>query len=220
MKKTAIVIGATGSVGTALIRLLIEDPRYVAIIALIRTEIPLSHPKLKQVQINFDSIRDYAHEIKGDTVFCCLGTTAAQTPDKKEYKKIDFKYPLDLAWIAHENGAKSYHLVSAIGADAKSKVFYTKTKGQLELELQKVPYENIHIYRPSILDAKRKQYRLAEDLLNKVMHIVNPLLIGPLRKYRSIKVECVAKAMLRYSLEQKQGVYIHQSDEIQAMCSK
>ncbi|KEQ29504.1 hypothetical protein N180_03855 [Pedobacter antarcticus 4BY] len=218
MKKTAIIMGATGSVGTALVRLLLDDPRYSTVLVLLRREMPLSHPKLKQLLISFDKIKDYADQIKGDTVFCCIGTTAAQTPDKNEYRKIDFKYPLDLAWIAQENGATSYHLVSAMGADVTSKVFYSKTKGQLEEELKKIPYESIHIYRPSLLDAKRQQYRFAEDLLNRIMRVVNPLLVGGLKKYRSIKAECVATAMLRYSLEQKKGIFTHKSDQIQKTC--
>lgn len=219
MKKTAIIAGATGSVGTALVPLILEDPRYTAVVVLLRKELPLSHPKLRQVQIDFDRIKAYADHIRGDTVFCCLGTTAGQTPDRNEYRKIDFKYPLDLAWIAQENGARSYHLVSAMGANAKSGIFYNRTKGQLEAELKTIPFDNVHIYRPSLLDGKRKEYRFTETLLNKIMQVINPILIGSLRPYRSIKTECVAKAMLRYSLEKKSGIFIHQSDQIQQMCT-
>ncbi|WP_158798586.1 oxidoreductase [Pedobacter sp. L105] len=217
MEKKAILVGASGSIGSSLLNQLLESGSYSTVLVLVRKALPLQHPKLKQLVINFDQLNNYAAEIKGDAVFCCLGTTKSQTPDQQQYRKIDYQYPLDVAAIALANGATSYHLVSAMGADKDSSIFYTKTKGEVERDLKLIPFQNIHIYRPSLLDGERKNKRFLEGVLNAVMHLINPLLAGGLKKYRSIKVENVARAMLKQSLEDKKGIFIHQSDQIQQL---
>lgn len=217
MNKKAILLGASGAIGNSLLFLLLENKDYTEVLILVRKELRMQHPKLKQLEVNFDRISDYAAEIRGDVVFCCLGTTKSKTPDQQQYRKIDYQYPLDVARIAMENGAESYHLVSSLGADRNSSVFYTRTKGEVEHDLEAFPYKSIHIYRPSLLEATRKDKRFMEGSIGIIMTVVNPILIGGLRKYRSIKVENVAKAMVRLSLEDKPGVYIHESDDIQKL---
>lgn len=217
MERKAILVGASGSIGSSLLIQLLESPAYSSVLVLVRKDLSLQHPKLKQLVIEFDQMSNYAAEIKGDAVFCCLGTTKSKTPDEQEYRKIDYQYPLDVGVIAQANGAESYHLVSSIGANKNSSVFYTRTKGEVERDLKAIPFQNIHIYRPSILDGKRKDKRMMEGILNAVMRLINPLLVGGLKKYRSIKVENVAKAMLKQSLVDKRGIFIHQSDQIQQL---
>lgn len=217
MNKKAILLGASGAIGNSLLLLLLENKYYAEVLILVRKELKIQHPKLKQLAIDFDKISDYAGEISGDVVFCCLGTTKNKTPDEQQYKKIDYQYPLEVAGIAARNGVQSYHLVSSIGADKNSSVFYTRTKGEVECDLQAIPFKNIHIYRPSLLDATRKDKRFMEGSISIIMQVVNPILIGKWRKYRSINVENVARAMVRASLEDYPGVYIHESDEIQKM---
>ena len=181
----------------------------------VRKTLNIQHPKLKQLLVDFDQLSDYSHEIQGDVVFCCLGTTKKKTPDRAQYKKIDHQYPIDAGWIAYTNGATQYHLVSALGADTKSRIFYSRLKGEVEHDLKTIPFKTIHIYRPSLLDGFRTENRAAEKLMISIMRMLNPLLIGPLRKYRSIKSETVAAAMLKKSLEDHKGVFIHPSDEIE-----
>lgn len=217
MQKKAILTGASGSIGSSLLQQLLTDSNYSGVLVIARHPLPIDHPKLKQLIVDFDQLRDYAAEITGTTVFCCLGTTKSQTPDKAQYRKIDYQYPLDMARIAQENGAESYHFVSALGADIHSSIFYSKTKGEAEQALKTVPFPSMHIYRPSLLDGHRTKKRFAEGIMNVMMRIINPVLIAGLRKYRSIKVEDVAKAMLLKSLENRKGYFIHQSDEIQAI---
>ena len=219
MDKKAILIGASGSVGSSLLLQLLACKHYSSVLALVRKELRMHHPKLKQVIVDFDRINDYHAEIKGDVVFSCLGTTKGQTPDQEQYRKIDYQYPLDVGSIAQVNGARSFHLISSIGADKNSKVFYTRTKGEVERDLKAIPFQNIHIYRPSLLDGTRPQKRLVEGVFNAVMTLVNPVLIGGLRKYRSIKVETVARAMIRESLDDKRGIFIHESDQIERLGS-
>lgn len=215
MGKRAILVGASGSIGTSLLQQLLADDNYTEVLVLVRKELGLQHAKLKQLVLNFDEINKYAQEITGDTVFCCLGTTKSQTPGETVYKKIDYQYPLDVAWIAQTNGAESYHLVSAIGANKDSSIFYNRTKGEVERDLKAVPFKSICIYRPSILAGPRKEVRMGEGIMNALMRIINPLLTGRFKKYRSIKVEVVAKAMLKQSLTAEKGIFIYESDQIQ-----
>ena len=211
----AIIVGASGAIGNSLLKQLLADATYSEVLVLVRKDLGIQHPKLKQLILNFDNINKYAAEITGDVVFSCLGTTKSQTPDEVEYKKIDYQYPLDVAWIAQTNGAKSYHLISSIGADQNSSTFYTRTKGEVERDLKAVPFESIHIYRPSLLEGERKQKRTLEKISIAVMHLMNPLLFGRLKKYRSIKVETVARAMIKNATTTAKGVFVYESDHIQ-----
>jgi len=220
MGKKAILIGASGAIGSSLLTQLLKSTSYTNVLILVRRELPVQHPKLKQLVIDFDELHKHGTEIKGDIVFCCMGTTKSKTPDQQEYRKIDYQYPLDVGHIALANGAESYHLVSAIGANKNSSTFYTRTKGEVEEGLKTIPFKTICIYRPSLLEGKRTEKRFLESISNAVMHFINPLLSGSLKKYRSIKVEDVARAMLKQSLEDKKGIFTYQSDQIQELSTK
>lgn len=217
MGKKAILLGASGAIGSSLLQQLLNDSNYTEVLALVRKDLNLEHPKLKQLVLNFDELNKYAAEITGDVVFCCLGTTKSQTPDQTQYRKIDYQYPLDVAWIAQTNGAESYHLISSIGANKNSSVFYPRTKGEVESDLKAVPFQSIHIYRPSLLEGERKNPRLIENISIALMHLINPLLSGSWKKYRSIKVSAVAKAMVRQSLTDQREIFIYESDQIQKL---
>ncbi|MET3115572.1 uncharacterized protein YbjT (DUF2867 family) [Pedobacter sp. CG_S7] len=215
MEKKAILLGASGLIGSNLLQQLLISHNYKEVLVVVRKTLNIQHPKLKQLVVDFDQLNKQANQIEGDVVFCCLGTTRKKTPDKEQYKKIDHQYPIDAAWIAYSNGATQYHLVSALGANVNSKVFYSKLKGEVEKDLKAIPFKAIHIYRPSLLDGHRSENRLAERLMISIMRVINPILIGPLRKYRSINIETVAAAMLKKSLEDTKGIFIYQSDKIE-----
>ncbi|MEJ5961224.1 NAD(P)H-binding protein [Pedobacter immunditicola] len=215
MGKKAILLGASGLIGNSLLQQLLLSSHYDEVLVVLRKTLNIQHPKLHQLQVDFDQLSQYSHEIQGDVVFCCLGTTKKKTPDKAQYKKIDHQYPIDAAWIAHTNGATQYHLVSALGANSNSSIFYSKLKGDVEKDLKTIPFKAIHIYRPSLLDGFRIENRTGERWMIGIMRIINPILIGPLRKYRSIKIETVARAMLMKSLEDQRGIFIHPSDAIE-----
>jgi uncharacterized protein YbjT (DUF2867 family) len=213
----AIIVGATGLIGSSLLEQLLDHPAYTRVIAVVRTEIARQHPKLEQLVVDFERLENHQDHIKGDVVFCALGTTKSKTPDPELYRKIDYQYPLDIAFIAQQNGASQYHLVSALGANPNSAIFYTKLKGEVERDLKTIPFKAIHIYRPSLLDGERKEHRFAEGTMIGLMRFLNPLLIGGLKKYRSIKIETVASAMLKQSLNASAGIFIYDSDEIERL---
>ncbi len=214
MSKKAILIGATGLIGQNLLTKLLADKNYSEVLVISRKSVNITHAKLKEIVVNFDELASYATQIGGDHVFCCLGTTIKKTPDLTVYRKIDYQYPLDVANIAFANGAKQYHLISSMGADVKSRLFYSRTKGEVERDLQKIPFETIYIYRPALLDGNRKEERGSENIMIGLFRLLNPLFIGSLKKYRSIKIEKVADAMLSKANSNEKGIYIYASDEI------
>lgn len=220
MEKKAVLLGASGLIGESLLEQLLSDIHYKEVLTVGRKKLERQHPKLKQLVVDFDKLNDYASEIHGDVIFCCLGTTKSKTPNQVQYKKIDYQYPLNAAAIAQINGIEQYHLVSALGANPSSSIFYTKTKGEVERDLKALPFKSIHIYQPSLLVGERKENRNMEGMMTVVMQVLNPLLFSGLRKYRSIKIEKVARAMLKKSLEDATGTFVYPSDKIEEISNE
>ncbi len=217
VSKKAIIAGASGLIGSKLLDILLQHPDYDEILVLVRKELPISHKKLVQLIVDFDRLDEYAASINGYALFCCLGSTQKKTPDLSIYRKIDHDYPLKLAQLAKQNGVDQYHLVSALGANSKSSNFYTKMKGETEEDIQRVGVKCLHIYEPALLTGNRKEYRLAEKILTPLMKVLDPLLLGSWKKYRSIPAETVAMAMYKQSLQNGEGVFIHSSDKIKLL---
>ncbi|MEO6148671.1 MAG: NAD(P)H-binding protein [Mucilaginibacter sp.] len=217
MAYKAIIAGASGLIGSNLVNLLLQHPEYDEVLVLVRKTLPLSHPKLKQAVVNFDTLDKYTTIINGHALFSCLGSTNAKTPDKAVYRKIDHDYPVQLAQLAVENGVKQYHLVSSVGADFNSSQFYLKTKGETERDVQATGVNILHIYRPSFLTGRKEHTRAGEQILNGLFSVLNYLMIGGLKKYQSIAASTVAKAMVNQSLTNNDGVFIHQSDKIKEL---
>lgn len=214
MSNKAIIAGASGLIGSKLLNILLQQPNYDEILILVRKELPIADKKLVQLVIDFEKLDEYAGAITGHAIFCCLGSTKKKTPDLAEYRKIDHDYPVKLAQLAKKNDVKQFHLVSAIGANSISSNFYTKMKGETEEDIQKVGLKCLHIYRPSLLTGDRKESRPAERFAIGLMKIIDPVLIGSLKKYRSIPAETVARAMFNESKKKEEGVFIHSSDKI------
>jgi len=214
MAYKAIITGASGLIGSSLLTILLTEPAYAEITVLVRKKIGITHPKLTEILVDFDKLDDYTGDINGHVLFCCIGTTKNKTPDLKDYYKIEHDYPLTLGQLALKNGVKQYHYVSSIGADKNSSAYYTKFKGQTEYDLQQLNLPTLHIYRPSILAGERNDHRPMEKFVNGLMFLINPLLIGSLKKYRSIPAKTVAMAIYKQSINSDEGVFIHASDQI------
>ncbi|RYE33510.1 MAG: oxidoreductase [Sphingobacteriaceae bacterium] len=217
MAYKVVVAGATGLVGSLLLEQLLPHPDFSEVLILVRKQLPLHHPKLKQLIVDFNRLADYQDEINGHALFCCLGTTRKKTPDLNLYRKIDHDYPVELAKIGAKNSMEQFHLVSSLGANVNSFAFYTKLKGETEKDLKNIRFASLHIYQPSLLTGDRKEKRFGERLIMKIARLINPFLIGRLKKYRSIPAVVVAKAMLNQSLKNNAGIFTYPSDQIKKL---
>jgi len=217
MSYKAIIAGATGLIGSKLLNILLANDEYSHVVSLVRKESGVAHHKLREVVVDFEKLNEYEQLIAGHALFCCLGSTQKKTPDLKVYYKIDHDYPLQLAQLAFKNGVEQYHLISSMGANSGASNFYLKTKGKTEEDIIQTGVNCLHIYRPAFLTGDRKEYRLAEKILTPFTAIINPLLIGGLKKYRSIPAQTVAEAMYNESLKNNEGVFIHSSDNIKQL---
>ena len=192
--KKAIVIGATGMVGIQLIQSLIKNKNYSEILSLVRRPSGFTNPKLTEQVINFDEPETWRKQVTGDVLLSTLGTTIAQAKTKEAQYKVDFTYQYTVAKIAAENDVKHYVLISSAGANSKSKIFYTKMKGELEKEVLKLPFEIISIIKPSVLVGDRIQNRPAEKMAYILLNVLNK--IGFYKRYRPIHAIIFAKAMI------------------------
>ena len=192
----ALLFGATGVVGSKILEILLEDPYFNHVTAVTRKPLNVSHPKLNNLLGDFKSLTSLKGQLVGDDVFIALGTTRARTPDLKEYHTIDHDYPVAAARIAKENGATGVHLVSAVGADAQSSVFYIRTKGECERDILALGYARTNIFRPSMLLGERAESRPAEAFFKMLWPFVDLILLGPLKRYRGISNVNIAQAMV------------------------
>jgi uncharacterized protein YbjT (DUF2867 family) len=194
--KSAILFGASGLVGSNLLTQLLDNPAYDKVMIVVRKPLPVQHPKLTMIIGDYASLPDLKQQLRADEVFISLGTTKKKTPDQNEYYRIDHDYPVLAASIAKDNGARSVLLVSAIDANASSKIFYVRTKGQVEADIIALGFEHTYIFRPSLLVGDRKESRPAERLFIGLFSILNPLFAGSWRRYHSIQVKDLATAII------------------------
>jgi uncharacterized protein YbjT (DUF2867 family) len=209
--KTALLAGSTGLIGKQLLQLLLQSSRYSKVIAITRQDLD-PHPKLVQVKIAFDAIGEKSAVLKADDVFCCLGTTMAKAGSKERFHQVDFYYPLLLAKLSKAEGAQQYLMVSALGADKNSSVYYNQVKGKIEEAVTEVGFEATHILRPSLLLGPREEKRTGEDAAKFVYKFLGFLMP---EKYKAIESVKVARAMLQLAARDQTGVFIHQSKELQ-----
>lgn len=197
MAKTAIILGVTGATGSKLLNLLLDDNRYSRIKLFSRSTSGISHPKVEEHIIDLFRLEEYAAAFTADEVYCCIGTTKAKTPDKELYHKIDYGIPVTAARLAKQNGIPTFIVVSAIGSNPKSGVFYVRTKGEMERDVLAQNLPKTHLLQPSLIVAQRNESRVAEKIFIGLWAVLNPLLFGGLAKYRSIKAADIAKAMVK-----------------------
>ncbi len=215
--RTALLAGATGLVGGFVLDQLLQDPTYDSVIVLTRKSLGNNHPKLKEVIVNFDQLENYTNDITADVVFCCLGTTIKTAGSQEAFKKVDYEYPLRLAEIAKQNGSKTYLLISALGSSKSSIIFYNRVKGEVEEAIGRLNFETFHILQPSLIIGERKENRMGEGIAQKLSPVYDALMFGPLTKYKSIKAEQIAKAMIHFSKSDAKGILRHESDELQSV---
>ncbi len=209
MKKTALLAGATGLVGSALLPLLLASERYAKVIVVGRRPVATQHPKLTQVVTELSKLEGERLRLIADDVYCCLGTTRQQAGSKEAFFEVDYLYVIKLAAVTAANFAAEFLVVSALGADAESRFYYSRVKGEMEAAVQQTPFRAIHIFRPSLLLGERATPRLGERVGGWLLALARPLLRGRWHKYRPIAAATVARAMLQAAAEDGGGVRIH-----------
>ncbi|MCC9062817.1 oxidoreductase [Flavobacterium piscisymbiosum] len=212
--KKAIVYGASGLVGSYILETLLNNANYEQVIIVVRAALNIQHTKLKTIIGDYNSLTEVVKGIPVDEVFIALGTTQKKTPDKKLYYQIDHDYPVLAAKLAKENGAKAVFLVSAIGANAKSSIFYTKMKGETEQDIINLNLDHTHIFRPSMILGDRKESRPLEKVFIGIFKLINPLFMGGMNKYKGIEAAHIAKAMVNSASQLNEKVKILHWEEM------
>ena len=214
--QTAVVLGATGLIGSQLIQQLLIGNTFTQIIVLTRRPFEHQHAKLINKIINFDNTAEIQNSFKSaDVIFCAIGTTQQQVNnDEAAYRKIDYDIPVNTAKIAHEKGVKQYILVSSAGANVKASNFYLRLKGEVEEAISSTGFESVYLLRPSILLGRRNKPRMGESIGKVVMNLFSFLLAGSLRKFRPIQSSDVAQAMVAAAVDKKEGVNVLHYDEM------
>ena len=194
--KTAIILGATGLTGGILLQSLLTDERYSEVKVFTRSPLCLTHPKLSEFLCDLLTLENQEANFTADEVFCCIGTTKAKTPDKELYKAIDYGIPVAAATLCKKNEIPAFLVVSAMGADPSSSVFYNKVKGEMEATILNLGLPKTHILQPSLIGGDRKENRPGEYFGKQLMKVFNFLLVGSLKKYRTIAPENIADTMV------------------------
>jgi uncharacterized protein YbjT (DUF2867 family) len=210
--KTCIVAGASGLVGSSLVRMLLESPGYEKVHILVRKKIDLNHPKLAQHIVDFDKLADYQADFKADDAFVTLGSTIAKAGSKSAFYKVDHDFVVSFAKKARSLGASGLFVVSSMGANASSSIFYNKVKGEMEENIKAIGFPSLGIFRPSLLLGPRQEKRAGEKFAGWMMQIFDFMIPA---KYKSIHVDKVANKMIELALSDKNSLFILESDKLQ-----
>ena len=212
--QSSLIIGATGFVGSYLVQEILNSPTFDSVTALVRKPTFTTHPKLKEIIFDFrdetaiESLEPVNH------VFCCLGTTIKTAGSKEAFRFVDYELPLRFAKWAESTQAESFSIVTAIGANSDSSIFYNQVKGNVEDEIKTLNIPTIQIFQPSLIMGPRKEFRLGELIGKGIMAILNPLMIGPGKKYRGIHAQTIAKGIVHHLEKSNPGITIFESDKI------
>ena len=194
--KTALIFGSSGLIGSELLNAITQNNNYNKIKLFVRSAQNSNDPKVEVIQIDFNNLEKHKDSVVGHDCFFCIGTTRKDTPDKNEYRRVEYNIPVDIAKIAKSNSVKSFVYVSSLGANPNSSGSYLKNKGQVEEELNKLNFPKLAVIRPSILLGNRKTFRLGERIGIFVMKCLSIFFLGNLKKWKPIQAQYVAKAMV------------------------
>lgn len=213
--QTAVVLGSTGLIGSSLVEQLLGDDAFSTVRVLVRKPISLANPKLEVFVTDFSDYEAYRKNLgSGDCIFSCIGTTNAQVKgDKLLYRSIDFDIPVNAARFGKEAGFKQYLLVSAIGANAQSRFFYTRLKGEVEEMIAGYQFKSFHVFRPSFLAGRKQHERTGEAILTTLFRVFSFLIPS---NYKAINYSTVAKTMLKAAKDKKEGLSVYYYYEMTA----
>ncbi|MEH6936895.1 oxidoreductase [Bacillus sp. JJ664] len=220
MKRKALVVGATGLIGKNVVNQLIQNEAFEKITILVRKSSGLNHENLEEIIVNFDRLEEYEQYFQVNDVFSCLGTTIKIAKTKENFRKVDYDYSLKVAELASKANVQNLLLISSMGANSHSNIFYSKVKGEVERDVRAFHFSGLFIFRPSLLLGERIEIRLGEKVAEKISTIMPFIFTGPLKKYKPIKGETVAKAMINCALSGTKGELIMESNGIDSISRK
>lgn len=202
-----VLLGATGLVGSHILAQAANDDRIARITLLSRSAIANVHPKVTSIVVPLEAMENAAEAFHVDAVICALGTTMKKAGSQMAFRTVDFEYPLNAAALAHRHGVRHFLLVSALGADSRSKIFYNRVKGETESAIARIPFERITIVRPSLLLGERKEFRPGE----RIGRLFSPFIPA---KYKPVHAHNVASVLIASLFDSKSGVQIIESKDI------
>lgn len=208
---SVVVVGATGLVGGECVRLLLDAPFCHRLLVVARRPLPAGPrpAKLEQHLIEFERLDQHASVFAADQIVCALGTTIRQAGTREQFRCVDYDYPLAIARLGLAQGVRHFLLVSALGADPESRIFYNRVKGEIERDVMQLGYRSVSIFRPSLLLGARSRLRLGEEIAKRFAPIVP-------RRYKPVHARSVAAAIVRAAAEDAPGVHIIESNEMRA----
>ncbi len=212
--KTALLVGASGLVGSELLQLLLNSDGYEKVFTFVRKTTNINHPKLLETIIDFEKLSTYKDLFKVDDVFCCLGTTIKKAGSQNEFKKVDVDYPFEIAKLSKEMNVQQFSVISSMGADINSSFFYNRMKGTMEKQLTELELNSLNIFRPSLLLGNRNEFRFGEKVSGFLAKYLSFLFFGSFKKYKAIEAKTVALRMIKNAQLNTKGLTIFSSDKI------
>jgi uncharacterized protein YbjT (DUF2867 family) len=209
MSKTAIIAGASGQVGGYLLKLLLQSPEYTKVIAVGRNLLEINDPQLEQKIVDFNTPETL--NIYADDVYCCLGTTIKKAKTKENFRNVDYGYVMALANSTFQAGASKFMVVSSMGAELNSSIFYSRVKAEMERDLKSIGFKTLGIFKPSMLLGPRKEFRFGEYFAKFLMQLFAPII--PM-KYKGVHAKKVAEAMVKFANGNATGALIISNSEI------
>ncbi len=212
-----MIAGASGLVGNELLQLLLSGKEYEKIVVIVRKPLTINHPKLIQQAFDFNTFNSFSPSVTVDDIYCCLGTTIRKAGSQEAFRKVDHDYVIQLGKFCEKNSIQKFLVVSAMGANSSSSVFYNRIKGEMEIAVKQLSIPFIAIFRPSLLMGNRKEFRMGERIAQGLMGGLGFLFVGGLKKYKPIFAATVAKAMIRTAGTFENGFRMLDSGEMLEM---
>ena len=206
-----LLVGVTGLVGSNVLQLALADPRVDEIVALTRRPLAIQHPKLREVQVDFDDLPADAGTWRADAVVCTLGTTMRTAGSEQAFRRVDHDYPLAVARHARAHGVPAYVLNSAMGADPASRILYNRVKGELEQGLRQLGFASLSLVRPGLIGGQRAEFRAGERALVLALGLLGPLLP---RRWRLNPAPRIAQALLESAIRRPAGIHVVASGQL------
>jgi nucleoside-diphosphate-sugar epimerase len=210
--KSAVIAGASGLIGSSLYKILLESSQYDCVHLLVRKKIDVDHPKLVQHVVDFEKLHEQPFDFKVDDAFCTLGTTIAKAGSKTAFIRVDHDYVISFAEMSLAAGSSGFYLVSSMGANPASNIFYNKVKGLVEEDLKLLGFPRLGIFRPSLLLGPRVEKRAGEKFASWMMRALDFMIPA---KYKAIHVDQVALRMVEFANREEKGIFVFESDKLQ-----